>query len=149
MKAKFILATVLLMGVFILPAQAGITGVIIQPPAPTVADNISFDIFGVEGSGGVTVTDATYTLDENLITLDLSLDVGPLLEITPWDYTYDIGLLSIGTYDLTVNSIVAVDPTTNSTFTTSFEVVPEPTTFLLVGTGILYLRRKKRTTSKK
>ena len=124
-------------------AQAIITDVSVLPENPTDIDLISIFVSGAEGSGGVTITDAVFDLDNYEITLDISLDVGNILVATLWDYTYDVGLLSAGIYDLTVNSIVAVDPIQNSTFITSFEVVPEPATLLLFGLGMCLLRRKK------
>jgi hypothetical protein len=141
MKAKLFLTAVLLMGVFVLPTQAEITGVTIFPENPLETDLISFDIFGTQPTGSVTVTDTAYSISENEITMDLFLNVGFAQWATPWDYTYDVGLLSAGTYDLTVNTIIADHPSANDTFTTSFEVIPEPTTFLLVGTGLYGIRR--------
>jgi len=125
-----------------MPVQAYITDVVIQPVTPSATDNISFIIDGIENSGGVNIADVSCTMNNDLITLDLSLEVGPFLSLTPWNHTYEVGLLPVGNYDLTVNSIVISDPLENSTFTTDFEVAPEPTTILLFGTGIFFLRRK-------
>ena len=145
MKARLLLATVLLMCIFVLSTQASIGDVTIQPSAPTEADNISFDIVGAEASGDVNISEVIYNLDNNHVTLDLSMELGPFFAITPWSYTYDIGTLPAGIYDVTVNTIVVNNPSTNSTFDTSFEVVPEPTTLLLVSAGLCFLRKKKFT----
>jgi len=124
-------------------AQAVITDVSVLPENPTDIDLISILVTGEEGSGGVTITDAIFTLDDDLLTLDISLDIGNILIVTPWDYTYDIGLLPEGIYDLTVNSLVPVDPTLNDTFMTAFEVVPEPATAFLFGSGVVFVLIKK------
>ena len=144
MKVRFLLVTIILSCVFASSTQASITDVTIQPPAPTEADNISLDISGIEGSGGVTITDTEFTLNDYSINLDLSINSGYLTVMTPWNYTYDIGLLSRGTYDITVNTIVTNgNQIFNDTLATSFEVVPEPSTILLLGLGGLIFRSRK------
>ena len=138
MKKKLILLIVLLYVVY--PAQAIITDVSVLPGNPTDIDLISILVSGEEGSGPVLITDAVFDLDSFDITLDLTLEAGLSPVITPWDYTYDVVLLSLGTYGLTVNSLVPSMPTQNDTYITSFEVVPEPATVLLLGLGGLILR---------
>ena len=123
--------------------NAGITKVSVLPENSTANDLITFNISGIEGAGGVTVSDTVYSMNENEITIDLSLDVGFFLMLTPWSHSYEIGTLPAGTYDLTVNSIVAAYPNTNDTFNTSFEVVPEPATVLLASLGVFGIRRIK------
>lgn len=143
MKAKLLLmATVLLMGV-VCPVQASITDVTIQPEIPTFNDDISLLISGVQGSGGVQITDSTFIINGTDLELNIDLLVGSFTVITPWSHTENIGVFPIGTYDLTVNMLVDLQPSLNDTFTTSFEVVPEPTTFLIISAGILCLRRNK------
>ena len=119
---QILLATVLLSSFFVLPALAGVTEVSILPENPTTVDPISFDISGLEGSGPVWINDVDFTLNGSSITLNIFLDSGPFTMMTPWDYTHDVGLLSAGTYDLTVNSYHATSPTSNTTITTSFDV---------------------------
>ena len=130
--------------VFVLHSQASITDVTILPEIPTFNDDISLFISGVESTGGVLITDSAFIIDGSSLELDISLEVGPWTVLTPWDYTYEIGLLSIGIYDLTVNSLVPSDPTQNDTFITSFEVVPEPATVLFFGLGMYLLRSKNK-----
>ena len=124
-------------------AQAVITDVFIFPEEPIVTDPISIFVSGEEGSGPVLITDSVFNLESYEITLDISLEAGLSPVITPWDYTYDVGLLPEGIYGLTVNTLVPAIPSRNDTYITSFEVVPEPTTFLLISAGILCLRRNK------
>jgi hypothetical protein len=149
MKTKlFLMVTVLFMGVFVLPTQASIHDVLIQPANPTFSDDISVLVFGEE-SGSMGIVDSILTMEDMSIELDIYIELGFSPVVTPWTHSENIGMLSIGTYDIMVNMLVDTRPDLNDTFTTSFEVVPEPATVLLVSTGVLYIRRKKRTSSKK
>lgn len=118
---------------------AGITSVSINPPQPTTTDFISIITAGVEGSRPVGIT-PVLTIIENNIVLDLSMEVGILQVVTPWSHTENIGYLPAGIYNLEVNAIYS--PTATQTFSTSFEVVPEPTSLLLFATGIVLFRGK-------
>ena len=121
-------------------AQAVITDVFIFPEEPMVIDPITIITSGVEGSGGVVITSSSFLIDGTSLELDIFLDVGVYTVITPWSHSEDIGALLMGTYDLTVNTIVELQPVLNDTFFKSFEVVPEPATLLLLGAGSLVLR---------
>ena len=146
MKIRLLLMiAVLLMGVFVLPLQAYITDVTIQPEAPTTTDFLSVLVSGEENFN-ISVSDYFLTIDETLLELDIHLQEGMMPVVTPWSHTEGVGILPVGTYDLTVNTWIASSPTFNDTYYTSFEVVPEPTTLLLISTGILCLRRKKSLT---
>ena len=124
-------------------SSASITDVNIIPSQPTPLDVISIVTFGVEGSGPVLVTDTDFRQDDTLLELDIYLSIGPFTVVTPWSHQEDIGTLPVGTYDLAVNTIVELEPIYNDTFSTSFEVVPEPTAFLMLGLGGLVLRKRK------
>ncbi len=143
MKAKlFLMATVLSMGVLVLPTQAFITDVSIQPATPTFNDDISVLVSGVE-SGSMGIVDSSLTTNEMSLELDIYIEQGFLPVVTPWTHSENIGMLPIGTYDLVVNMLVVSRPDLNDTFSTSFEVVPEPSTILLSLAGSFMAFRKK------
>ncbi len=120
--------------------NASITDISIQPATPTFNDDISVLVSGVESSS-MGIVDSSLTVDNTSIELDIYLQEGMLPVVTPWTHSENIGMLAIGTYDLMVNTIYA--PDVSDTFTTSFEVVPEPATLLLLAMGGLMMRRKR------
>ncbi len=122
-------------------AMAAITDVSIQPATPTFNDDISVLVSGVE-SGSMGIVDSSLTMNDMSLELDIYIEQGVLPVVTPWTHSENIGMLPIGTYDLMVNTIYAPDVT--DTFTTSFEVVPEPTTLLLFLAGIPLLKKRKK-----
>ncbi len=138
MKRKIVKAIVFIVAVTSASANATITNVLIVPSLPTPLEVIFIDISGAESSGGVTITDSVFLVDGTFLQLDLSLFVGILNVITPWSHTEDVGTLPEGLYDLTVRTLeysVVTD-----TYSMSFEVVPEPATFVLFGLGLPVLR---------
>lgn len=145
MKTKIItiIAAAVLVFVYITnSAKAVITDVEITPEEPTMEDIITIVTFGIEGIGPVEVTDSVFNITDKEIVLDISLDVGFLQVLTPWSHSEDIGTLPVGTYDLTVRTIVYSD-VIDSYFTT-FQVVPEPGTALLLCFGMACVRQIKR-----
>jgi len=137
---KLIALTIMLS--FSTSVSAAITDVSIVPSLPTPLDVISIDTSGVEGYGQVTITDSVFLIDGTFLQLDLSLNVGPYTVMTPWSHTEDIGTLPEGLYDLNVRTLE--DSLVTDTYSTSFEVVPEPATMLLLGIGAIAIRRGKR-----
>jgi hypothetical protein len=118
--------------------NATITDVSIVPSLPTPLDVISIDISGVESTGPVFITDTDFRQDGTLLELDIFLDVGFAAVVTPWSHTENIGTLSAGLYDLTVRTVE--DSVVSDTYSTSFEVVPEPATLILLALGSLISR---------
>ncbi len=122
--------------------NASITDVDILPEVPTTFDVITIFTEGLSGSGPVEIGDTNFTMNGTNLELDIEVHAGFLTVMTPWVHSENIGPLPLGIYDLTVNAIYAPDVT--DTFTTSFEVVPEPTTLLLLLGGIPVLRKRNR-----
>ncbi|MHC4112105.1 MAG: GLUG motif-containing protein [Planctomycetota bacterium] len=105
-------------------AKAVITDVQITPDEPTTEDIITVVTFGTEGQGPVTVIDTVVNITDPEIGLDITLTKGPLLVVTDWSYSVDIGRLSAGTHDLTVRTIV--NSVLTDTYFKTFQVVPAP-----------------------
>ncbi len=141
MKNKVVQFIVLFL-VVISFSNAGIISVSIVPAEPTINDSLTILTEGYELVGPIAINNSVLTIEDSSLALDLYLDLGVLQVETPWDHEESIGYLPWGTYDLTVNAIYAPDVT--DTFTTSFEVVPEPTTLLLLLCGIPLLRKRNR-----
>ena len=146
-KRKIMIGLVVFCGIFFFgqhQVKGVITDVSILPEAPTFNDDITINVFGVEGSGPVLFTDSIFVKDGTSLELDLYITVGPFLSITNWSYSEDIGILSDGMYDITVNSIFELEPFLNNTFITSFEVIPEPSSLLFLMSGVFGVRRRRR-----
>ena len=141
MRWKIIKAiTLTIMMCFSTSVNATITDVSIVPSLPTPLDVIFINVLGQESSGPVFIEDTDFRQDGMSLELDISLDVGAFLVITPWSHTENIGTLPAGVYDLTVNTIVELEPFRNDTSFTRFEVVPEPGTLVLFGLGGLFTK---------
>jgi len=118
--------------------QAKITSVSISPDSPTSEDIITILVSGIEGSGEVLITDTSFNIDGNTLSLNVYLYAGYLAVMTPWNLSEQIDSLPIGVYDLDVQTIRQGIVT--STYSLSFEVVPEPTTFALFTIGLPIFR---------
>lgn len=121
---------------------AGITEVNITPDTPAINDLIIITTCGVESSS-VSILGSSYILDGLFLTLNISIYVGSLPMVTPWDESVNIGTLPEGTYNLTVHSIAQDYPQYDDTYYTSFEVIPEPATLGLLVLGSLLIHRRK------
>jgi len=142
MKNITMMSAVVLVFVYISnSAKAVITDVEITPAEPTMEDIISIVTSGVEGAGAVFVTDTDFRTDGTSLELDIFLDVGVFPALTPWSHSEYIGTLREGMYDLTVRTWELPDIT--DTYSITFDVVPEPTTVLLLAMGILGIRANK------
>jgi hypothetical protein len=132
---------------FLLPvcAKAEITDVNIIPSIPTQIDPITILVSGVEGYGAVQITDTDFIVNGNMLSLDIYLNVGHYTVVTPWSHSEGIGLLPTEVYDLNVRTLR--QSVVTSTYSTSFEVVPEPATFVFLAAGLpafrVFTRKKK------
>jgi hypothetical protein len=145
-QAIRITVILLVCGVFICIAdnsEAVIGYVDIIPGEPTINDEISIFVSGGEPYGPVDITDSIFNINGKSLGLDLYLDVGFLTVVTPWTHSEEIGFFPAGTYNLTVNTFDESRPIHNDTFETSFTVIPEPTSFILVTLGSIIIRTKK------
>ena len=145
-KLGIIFVVILIMGTD--SVKATITDVSILPEEPTIIDLITIATFGIEGSGPVTINDSDFSASDTTLELDIFITVGHFAVITPWLHSEDIGFLPVGTYDLTVSTFDKFDPTFNDTFSTTFEVIPEPTSILLFATGMMGIRLLNRGASR-
>ena len=139
MRTKLLLMIGVCLAMSTMTAQAVITDVFIFPEEPIIYDEITINVFGEENFN-ISVSDSFLTIDGTLLELDIHLQEGMMPIVTPWSHTVDVGTLPIDTYDLTVNTWIDTTPIFNDTYYTSFEVVPEPATVLLLGFGGLVLR---------
>jgi len=141
MKRKIVKVIALIIIIcFTTSVDAMIKDIEIVPILPTPLDDISIVSSGEEGSGPVEIVDSVFSVDENSLQLNIYLEVGFAMVVTPWSYTENIGTLPAGVYDLTVNTIVELEPFRNDTSFTTFEVVPEPGTLVLFGLGGLFTK---------
>lgn len=142
MRKEILVITGIVLLISSVTTQAEITDVFIFPEEPIIYDEITINVFGEENYD-VSITDSILNIDETSIEIDIYIDGGILPWITPWSHTENIGMLFIGTYDVTVNTFVEFNSTFNDTFSTTFEVVPEPATILLLFFGFTGIRGRR------
>ena len=130
-----ILFTLIVMFAFNGITLANIVDVQISPVIPKISDEITINIFGREGSGPVSIDGSYFERQGTILQLDIFLNVGFFAVMTPWSHSQNIGTLPAGTYNLTVKTYEL--PNLTNTYSTSFEVVPEPSTILLLALGAL------------
>jgi hypothetical protein len=126
-------------------ANATINDVSISPTTPTSLDSITILVSGEEGTYPAEITNTDFFVNGNSLTLDIYLYIGPFDAVSFWSCTEIIGTLPADTYNLTVWRFLPsyYPPSTISSYSTSFEVVPEPATLLLMVSGLLLLRKNK------
>jgi len=124
-------------------AHATITDVNILPSIPAVTDPITILVSGIEGSR-VQITTTDFSVNDYSLVLDIYLDIGVNPVVLPWTHSEDIGILPAGIYNLDVYTFFPLLPPLNDNYSTSFEVVPEPGTLILLATGISIFRAFSR-----
>ncbi|MGB8226316.1 MAG: PEP-CTERM sorting domain-containing protein [Sedimentisphaerales bacterium] len=134
----------MIFAILLLPvcADATITDVNIIPSTPTLLDPITILVSGREGCGPVQIINTDFLVNDNTLLLDISLRVGFLTVVTPWSHSEEIGTLSQGLYNINVRTLQ--EGIITSTYSTSFEVTPEPATSTLLLTAGVFLFRRRR-----
>jgi len=126
---------------------ATIDNVVVIPSQPSDIDVITLDISGTASRSGSWIESSLFQQEENQLTLDLTIDMGPFMTISYWSYSETIGTLVPGTYTTTVNLFYPYDPTgqeLQDTYVTDFTVTPEPGTLVIFGLGSLTILHKRR-----
>jgi hypothetical protein len=130
-------------------AKASIVNVSISPITPTFTDPITILIDGMEGSGGVQITNTDFIINGNSISLDIYINRGIVQVVTPWSHSELIGTLPADTYNLTVRRFLPPYYPPDiivSSYSISFEVTPEPSILAIFGVALPIFRifsRKK------
>jgi len=124
-----------------------ITDVRISPENPAIDDIITVESKGSIPGGTLIFDEGVFTQDEFALRLDLYFTGGFGPQIPqPWFHNNEIGMLAQGNYDLSVQAYWrtgTADYVIHDTYSTGFEVVPEPATVLLLLSGAAAMKRKR------
>ena len=152
MRRAIITAVVLVGAMSTLGFGQYLDSVSLVPPSPTIADPITVHIVGYTSATNRSFDYADFVVSGTHLTFSLywveSSGMGaPIMD--PFTYDENVGPLSEGPHQLTVKSYVRLFPIGTQLvdqISTPFTVIPEPgaITLLLVGGGLMYLRRRKR-----
>jgi hypothetical protein len=143
---KRFLALTVFMVILICPVKAvkgSITDVYTEPLEPTDIEVITIVVSGLEGSGAVVITDSNFQREDSSLGLDIFITLGYYGVITPWSHSEVIGMLPANDYDLTVSTHYIGAYVGTDIYSTSFTVVPEPATLLLLTMGVVWIRVSK------
>ncbi len=129
-----------------------ISDVQISPVQPSFTDLITIETDGSFSQGGNTFDYSVFSSDDYSLELDLYFTGGIGSHLPqPWFHNDEIGILSQGSYDLSVQAYWRVTDTADyvlhDAYSTNFEVVPEPASILLFGSVFIVV--KKSTSLKK
>lgn len=122
---------------------ASISDVIVIPSQPLDVDVITLDISGSASSGNSHIVSSLFQQEENQLTLDLTIDMGILPEVSYWSHSEQIGILVPDTYSATVRLFyprALPGEELQDTYLIEFTVTPEPCTLAIFSFGLLILR---------
>ena len=127
-------------------AAVSINNVQISPDNPSIYDIITIETDGSIPGGGIALDESVFTQDEYALQLDLYYTdiAGPAIP-QPWFHDEEIGILSEGSYDLSVQTywrVGTADYILTDTYSTDFEVVPEPASILLLLAGVPLMKNR-------
>lgn len=132
-----------------IPAFFDIEDVSVTPSSPSPSDVITVYSQGQVEFGLWTFDHSDFTANGSDLTVDIYFNVPDTVIwiITSWDHSKQIGTLSAGDYDLTVNtySIESSGIQLDDTVEISFTVVPEPAALTLLMLGGMIMAGSKRT----
>ncbi|MBN2019477.1 MAG: PEP-CTERM sorting domain-containing protein, partial [Sedimentisphaerales bacterium] len=127
-------------------AEAIILDVNVFPEQPTINDEIAIITSGITSLGGIQIEGSDFEMQGNSLLLDIFIRTGAATVEIPYLYSENIGTLPAGLYDLTVRNFETslYDITHTYTYSTTFEVVPEPSTLVLLSFGFIQVMRRRR-----
>ena len=120
----------------------------VEPNVPDDTDSITVVASGQIGYLGIPIVDTDLHIAGTSVQLDIFFlfqGIG-LPVVDSWDHSEAIGTLAEDTYSLTVRTFGLPGPTFADQYTTSFDVVPEPASAVLVLLGFSGLLRRRRKT---